>query len=133
MPLARVPLTGSQDVAMANVSLENKITLDNSAGGAGRRFVINELNVQGLPSLLFWVRLNSPVPNILWNPLFSVTNVTLGGATAPNWHEFTNGFILVPGNVTTFTIRAAVGIVGMAFTVPAGTSIDVDTVTTAGG
>jgi hypothetical protein len=118
---------------MANVSLENKITLDNSAGGAGRRFVINELNVQGLPSLLFWVRLNSPVPNILWNPLFSVTNVTLGGATAPNWHEFTNGFILVPGNVTTFTIRAAVGIVGMAFTVPAGTSIDVDTVTTAGG
>lgn len=133
MPLARVPLTGSQDVAMANVSLEKKLTLDNTAGGAPALFNVNELNVQGLPSLLFWVRLDSAAVGITWNPLFAVTNTTTGGVTAPNWHNFTNGVILVPGNITTFTLRAAVGVVGMSFSVPPGVSIDVTTVTTAGG
>jgi hypothetical protein len=133
MPLARVPLTGSQDVAMANVSLEKKLTLDNTAGIAPALFNVNELNVQGLPSLLFWARLDSAAVGIVWNPLFAVTNTTTGGVTAPNWHNFTNGIILVPGNITTFTIRAAVGVVGMSFSVPPGTSIDVTTVTTAGG
>lgn len=134
MPLARVPLTGSFDVAMANVSLEREMDIVN-AGGAPARIVLNdfELNVQGLPSLFFWVRLNTPIANILWNPLFAVSNVTTGGVTAPNWYTFTNGFILVPGNVTTFAIRAAVGTLGMSFDVPAATTISVTVVITAGG
>jgi hypothetical protein len=41
---------------MANVSLEKKLTLDNTAGIAPAQFDVNELNVQGLPSLLYWVR-----------------------------------------------------------------------------
>jgi hypothetical protein len=133
MPLARVPLTGSFDVAMANVSLENKTTLDNSASGAATTFTFNELQVQGLPSLMYWIRLDTAAINIVWNPLFAVTNTTTGGVTAPNWHDFTNGFVLVPGNVTTFFVRAAVGTAGMSVAVPAGVSIDVTTVITAGG
>lgn len=133
MPLARVPLTGSQDVAMANVSLERSYMLTAPIGPPTTTFVRNELNVQGLPSLLFWVRLNAPVAGVLWTPLFSVTNATSGGVTVPNWFLFNNGFILVPGNVTTFSIRAAVGIIGMQFVIPAGNTISVDTVTTAGG
>lgn len=133
MPLARVPLTGSQDVAMANVSLEKKLTLDNTAGIAPALFFVNELNVQGLPSLLYWVRLDSAAVGIVWNPLFAVTNTTAGGVTVPNWHNFANGIILVPGNITTFNIRAAVGLVGMSLSVPPATSIDVTTVMTAGG
>lgn len=134
MPLARVPLTGSFDVAMANVSLEREMDIVN-AGGAPARIILNdfELNVQGLPSLFFWVRLNTPIANILWNPLFAVSNVTAGGVTAPNWYPFTNGFILVPGNVTTFAIRAAVGTLGMSFDLPAATTISVTVVITAGG
>lgn len=134
MPLARVPLTGTFDVAMATVSLERQIDITNPGPNAAR-IILNdfELNVQGLPSLFFWVRLNTPIANILWNPLFAVSNVTTGGVTAPNWYEFTNGFILVPGNVTTFAIRAAVGTLGMAFDVPPGATISVTTVTTAGG
>ena len=34
MPLARVPLTGSFDVAMANVSLERKLTITNPGPNA---------------------------------------------------------------------------------------------------
>jgi hypothetical protein len=74
MPLARVPITGSQDVAMANVSLQRTYTFDNSASAAGTNFLIDELNVQGLPSLLFWIYLSSPVAGTVWSPLFSVVN-----------------------------------------------------------
>jgi hypothetical protein len=134
MPLARVPLTGSFDVAMANVSLERKLTITNPGPNAASFILPDfELNVQGLPSLFFWVRLDSPVANILWNPLFAVSNATTGGVTVPSWVPFTNGFVLVPGNVTTFAIRAAVGTVGVAFDVPSLTSIDVTVVITAGG
>lgn len=133
MPLARVPLTGSVDVAMANVSLENKTTLDNTASGNPTTFTINELQVQGLPSLMYWIRLDSPVANVVWNPLFAVTNTTTGGVTAPNWHPFTNGFVLVPGNVTTFFVRAAIGTAGMSIAVPANTLVNVTTVISAGG
>lgn len=133
MPLARVPITGSQDVAMANVSLQRTYTFDNSASPAGTNFLIDELNVQGLPSLLFWVYLSSPVAGTVWSPLFSVVNTTTGGVTAPDWKPFTNGFILVPLNVTTFPIRAAVGLMGAQISVPAGQIVTVTTVLTAGG
>ena len=134
MPLARVPLTGTFDVAMANVSLERKIDITNPDANAARFILPDfELNVQGLPSLFFWVRLDTPIPNILWNPLFAVSNSTTGGVTVPSWITFTNGFVLVPGNVTTFAIRAAVGTVGVAFDVPAGATISVTVVITAGG
>ena len=133
MPLARVPLTGSLDVAMANVSLENKVTFDNSLGANPVTFTFNELQVAGLPSLMYWIRLDSPVANVVWNPLYAVTNTTAGGVTAPNFHTFTNGFVLVPGNVTTFFVRAAVGSVGMGVAVPAGAVVTVTTVISAGG
>ena len=133
MPLARVPLTGSQDVAMANVSLERSYTLTAPAGPGVTSFDIHELNVQGLPSLFFWITLPTPVGGVVWNPTFSVTNTTVAGVTTPNWHPFTNGIILVPVNVTTFAIRAAVGIVGMRITIPGGNTITVNTITTAGG
>jgi hypothetical protein len=113
---------------MANVSLERSYTLT----GGGVATIVNELNVQGLPSLFFWVRLNTALPGVLWTPLFSVTNTTVAGVTQPNWFPFNNGFILVPANVTTFSIRAAVGVIGMQFNIPAGNTITVDTVTTAG-
>ena len=133
MPLARVPLTGSLDVAMANVSVENKVTFDNSAGIAPANFTFNELQVQGLPSLMYWIRLDSPIANVVWNPLFAITNTTTGGVTSPNWHAFTNGFVLVPGNTTTFFVRAAVGSAGMSVAVPAGAVVTVTTVISAGG
>lgn len=134
MPLARVPLTGTFDVAMANVSLERKIDITNPDPNAARFILPDfELNVQGLPSLFFWVRLNTPIPNILWNPLFAVNNTTASGVTVPSLVTFTNGFVLVPGNVTTFAIRAAVGTVGVAFDIPPGATISVTVVITAGG
>jgi hypothetical protein len=131
MPLNRVPLAGNQIVAMANVSLELKETF--TAGGADTTFIFNELNVLGLPSLLYWISLASPVPNVNWTPLFAVTNTTVGGVTTPNWHDFNNGFILVPGNVTTFSVRAAVALAGMRITVPANNAVTIITVITAGG
>jgi hypothetical protein len=118
---------------MANVSLENKVTLDNSLGANPVTYTFNELQVQGLPSLMYWIRLDSAVANVVWNPLFAVTNTTTGGVTAPNWHTFTNGFVLVPGNVTTFFVRAAVGSAGMSVAVPAGAVVTVTTVISAGG
>ena len=133
MPLARVPLTGTFDVAMANVSLENKTTFDNSASGVVTSFTFNELNVQGLPSLMYWIRLDSAVPGVTWNPFFSITNITTGGVTVPNFHAFTNGFVLVPGNTTTFFVRAAVGVAGMGIGVPPNQIVTVTTVITAGG
>jgi len=115
------------------VSLENKVTFDNSLGANPVTFTFNELQVTGLPSLMYWIRLDSPVANVVWNPLFAITNITTGGVTVPNFHVFTNGFVLVPGNTTTFFVRAAVGTAGMSVAVPAGTSVTVTTVISAGG
>jgi hypothetical protein len=118
---------------MANVSLERKFSLNNP-NNFDLNLTINELNVQGLPSLMYWIRLDTPILGVRWSPLFSVTNVTTGGVTAPNWLPFTNGFILVSSNVTTFFVRAAVGVAGMGVTLPAGAGVvDVTTVITAGG
>jgi hypothetical protein len=131
MPLNRVPLAGNQIVAMANVSLELKESF--TAGGGDTTFTFNELNVLGLPSLTYWIQLSSATPNVNWVPLFAITNTTTGGVTSPNWHPFNNGFLLVPGNVTTFFVRSAVALAGMRITVPAGSTADVVTVITAGG
>jgi hypothetical protein len=132
MPLNRVPLTGNQIVAMANVSRQLKSDLT-SPGPGDTSFDYSEINVLGLPSLLYWVRLDSPVANVRFTPLFAVTNRTAGVAPTPNWAEFTNGAILVPGNITVFTIRAAVAVMGIRITVPAGNTISISTILTAGG
>jgi hypothetical protein len=137
MPLNRTPLTGNQIVAMANVSLQRNYTLQGAAVPGQNTFVVvNELNVLGLPSLTYWVRLNSNNPGVVFTPLFSVQNTTSGGQTVPNWFPFTNGAVLVPGNVFTFTIRSAVANAAVEFTIPGAISaqtVNVDVVITAGG
>lgn len=136
MPLNRTPLTGNQIVAMANVSLQQAYTLTGAAVGS-TTFQVNFLNVLGLPSLMYWVRLNSPVGNIAFTPLFSVQNTTSAGVTAPNWLPFTNGALLVPGNIFVFTIRASVSQAAAQFILPAGggapATASLDVVITAGG
>ena len=120
MPLDRVPLTGSDALAMANVSLDRKYTLASDPLGTVT-YIENELNVLGLPSLMYWVRVQAGAPGgIVFTPLFAITNTTTGGVTAPLWKAFTNGIVLVPGNVTVFTIRASVAVAGMSFTFPPG-------------
>ena len=134
MPLNRTPLTGNQIVAMANVSLERTYTLTGLAL-VDSTFVVNELNVLGLPSLLYWVRLNSGVPNVIFTPLFAVQNTSLAGATVPNWNPLTNGALLVPGNIFTFSIRASMANAAVQFYIPLSAPpsvISVDVVITAG-
>lgn len=137
MPLNRTPLTGNQIVAMANVSLQRNYTLQGSPLIGNNTFaIVNELNVLGLPSLTYWVRLNSNNPGIIFTPLFSVQNTTSGGLTAPNWLPFTNGAVLVPGNVFTFIVRSAVANAAVEFTIPGANpaqTVNVDVVITAGG
>lgn len=138
MPLNRTPLTGNQIVAMANVSLQRNYTLQGAAVVGQNTFVIvNELNVLGLPSLTYWVRLNSSNPGIVFTPLFSVQNTTVGGTTTvPDWLPFTNGSVLVPGNVFTFIVRSAVANAAVEFTIPGAipaATVNVDVVITAGG
>ena len=138
MPLNRTPLTGNQIVAMANVSLQQTYTLTGVAGVGATTFEVNFLNVLGLPSLMYWVRLNSPVGNIAFTPLFSVQNTTTAALTAPNWLPFTNGALLVPGNIFVFTIRASVSQAAAQFIIPgagggAPSTASLDVVITAGG
>ena len=133
MPLNRVPLTGNQIVAMANVSREEKTSF--AVVGTTD---YSELNVLGLPSLMYWVRLDSPVANVRFYPLFSVSNLTTVGVPTPNWATFNNGTILVPGNATVFTIRAAVAVIGIRIVIDPGPPapalpLTITTILTAGG
>ena len=134
MPLTRTPLTGNQIVAMANVSLQRSYTIQVPA--APQTSIVNEINVLGLPSLMYWIRLNTAVANVLFTPLFAVQNINVGTVVSPNWLPFSNGVILVPGNIFVFTIRAAVANAAAEFIIPglppAG-FISVDVVITAGG
>jgi len=135
MPLTRTPLTGNQIVAMANVSLQRSYTIQ-VPGPVPQTSIVNEINVLGLPSLMYWIRLNTAVGNVLFTPLFAVQNTNVGTVVAPNWLPFSNGVILVPGNIFVFTIRAAVANAAAEFiipNVPPGGSISVDVVITAGG
>lgn len=134
MPLNRIPLTGNEIVAMANVSRENKYTFTNTGVGPSQ-FDFAELNVVGLPSLMYWLRLDVPVPGVVFWPLFSISNLTdpVTSTPVPNWHEFTNGAILVPGNITVFTIRASVSVIGVRVQVPLGQQITLTTALTASG
>jgi hypothetical protein len=103
---------------MANVSLDRKYQFTNSAIDTTQVFT-DELAVLGLPSLMYWVTVQAGAPGgIVMFPLFSVTNTTTGGVTAPLWKQFNNGIVLVPGNVTVFTIRASVSVIGMRFDIP---------------
>lgn len=130
MPLNRIPLTGNEIVAMANVSRELKT--DFTATGT---YDYSELPSLGLPSLMYWIRLNTAVANVRYYPLFAVSNITAGTGTAPNWAAFNNGTILVPGNVSVFTIRAAVAIIGIRIVIDPGipVPISINTIVTAGG
>ena len=132
MPLNRVPLTGNQIVAMANVSREEKTSFT----GVGT-FDFTELNCLGLPSLMYWVRLDTAVANVRFYPLFAVSNLTAGTTVVPNWAAFNNGTILVPGNVLVFTIRAAVAVMGIRIVIDPPLApvlpISVTTIVTAGG
>lgn len=132
MPLNRIPLTGNQIVAMANVSRELKTQF--TAVGT---YDYSELNVLGLPSLMFHTRLISPVANVRAYPLFAVANITTGVTPTPNWAQFDNGTILVPGGVSVFTIRAAVSIIGIRIVIDGALApflpISVATILTAGG
>jgi hypothetical protein len=135
MPLTRTPLTGNQIVAMANVSLQRTYTIQ-VPGPVPQTSIVNEINVLGLPSLMYWIRLNSAVGNVLFTPLFAVQNTNVGTVVSPNWLPFTNGVVLVPGNIFVFTIRAAVANAAAEFiipNVPPGNNISVDVVITAGG
>jgi hypothetical protein len=134
MPLTRTPLTGNQIVAMANVSLQRSYTIQVPA--APQTSIVNEINVLGLPSLMYWIRLNTAVGNVVFTPMFAVQNTNVGTTIAPSWLPFTNGAILVPGNIFVFTIRASVANAAAEFiipNVPPGGSISVDVVITAGG
>ena len=133
MPLNRVPLSGNQIVAMANVSRQLKTDIAAGAGPADTTLDFSELNCLGLPSLMYWIQLQTAAVNVRWTPLFAVANATVAGQPVPNWQQFTNGAILVPGNVTVFTIRAAVALMGIRVVAPPGTAITVSTVVTAGG
>lgn len=132
MPLNRVPLTGNQIVAMANVSRAEKTTFTSTG-----TFEYSQLNALGLPSLLYWVRLDTAVANVRFYPLFSVDNVTVGGVPVPNWATFNNGTILVPNNVSVFTIRAAVSVIGIRIVIDPPLApllpITVTSILTAGG
>ena len=132
MPLNRVPLTGNQIVAMANVSRQEKTEFTTTG-----TFDYSELNTLGLPSLLYHVQLVTPVANVRAYPLFAVSNVTTGGVPVPNWNSFDNGTVLVPGGVFVFTIRAAVSIIGIRIVIDPPLApflpIYVNTVLTAGG
>lgn len=131
MPLNRIPLTGNQIVAMANVSRELKTDFT----VAGTTTDYSELPCLGLPSLMFYIRLNTAVANVRWYPLFAVTNITSGTGPVPNWATFNNGTILVPGNVSVFTIRAAVAIIGIRVAIDPGipVPISINTIVSAGG
>ena len=64
MPLVRTPLTGNQIVAMGSVSLQRNYTLTSSAGVTS--FDVNEIPVGGLPSLMYWVRLNTALGGVVF-------------------------------------------------------------------
>lgn len=135
MPLTRTPLTGNQIVAMANVSLQRSYTIQ-VPGPVPQTSIVNEINVLGLPSLMYWIRLNSAVGNVVFTPLFAVQNTNVGTVISPSWLPFTNGAVLVPGNIFVFTVRASVANAAAEFiipNVPPGNSISVDVVITAGG
>lgn len=134
MPLSRVPLAGNETVAMGSVSLMRSFTLTTPGEAAGPlSFTRLEMNVTGLPSLTYWVRLQSAVANVIFTPQFSVLNNTTAGTTTANWVPFTNGTVLVPGNISVFTTRSAVAKMSISISVPVGTTVDVDLIVTAGG
>jgi hypothetical protein len=133
MPLVRTPLTGNQIVAMGSVSLQRNYTLTSSAGVTS--FDVNEIPVGGLPSLMYWVRLNTALGGVVFEPLFAVQNLTAAGVTSSDWRPFTNGAILVPTNVFVFTTRAAVAMAAARFFLPGAPpqTINIDVIITAGG
>ena len=133
MPIDTVTLTGNQIVAMANVSRADKYTFTANPATTAL-FEFNELAVVGLPSLMYWIRLDDPVAGVIFRPVFSVENITAGTAPVPAWAPFTNGSILVPTNVTVFTIRAAVSMMAAQITLPPGVgSVNFSVILTAGG
>lgn len=133
MPLNRTPLTGGQTIAAANVTLRRQYNITTGVNVVTQ--VVNDIAVLGLPRLMYWVRLNTNFPGCQAIPLFAVDNTTIAGTVQPIWLPFTNGNILVPGNVFVFTISAAVANAAVEISIPgavAGTVLNFEVVITAG-
>ena len=118
MPLNRTPLTGGQTIAAANVTLRRQYNISVGAGNVSQ--IVNDIAVLGLPRLMYWVRLNTSFAGCQAIPLFAVDNTTIAGAVQPVWLPFTNGNLLVPGNVFVFTISAAVANAAVEINIPGG-------------
>lgn len=132
MPLNRTPLTGGQTIAAANVTLRRTYTIAAGANPLPYSEVVNEIAVLGLPRLMYWVRLTTNQVGCQAVPLYAVDNTTVANVIQPIWLPFTNGNILVPGNVFVFTIQAAVANAAVELIVPVNTAVNFEVVITAG-
>jgi hypothetical protein len=83
MPLVRIPTTGSELVASAQVVRRRVITV--GAGVGLDPLQTLELQINNLPNIFIWLRQTAGVNGISFSPYFAVDNTNTAGAVRPNW------------------------------------------------
>ena len=83
MPLVRIPTTGAELVASAQVVRRRTITV--LAGAAITPLPALQLQINNLPNIFIWMEQTAGANGIAFAPFFAVDNLNSAGTVVPNW------------------------------------------------
>jgi hypothetical protein len=103
MPLVRIPTTGAELVASAQVVRRRTITV--AAGAAITPLPALQLQINNLPNIFIWMEQTAGANGIAFSPYFAVDNINVAGAVQPNWLQLAPSSAIALGVPTFFNLR----------------------------
>ena len=103
MPLVRIPTTGAELVASAQVVRRRTITI--AAGAAITPLPSLQLQINNLPNIFIWMEQTAGANGIAFAPYFAVDNLNTAGAVGPNWLQLAPSSAIAVGVPAFFNLR----------------------------
>lgn len=103
MPLVRIPTTGAELLASAQVVKRRQIIIAAAAGIVPLESL--ELQINNLPHVFVWILQTAGQNGISFSPYFAVDNANTAGAVRPNWLQLASASAVGLGVPTFFNLR----------------------------
>ena len=118
MPLVRLPTTGAELVASANVYLRRTVTI---VPGTSTNFLQDiNLQINNLPNIFVWIRQTGGVMGLSFFPSFAVDNIDVAGVVTPNWLPLTVPQAVFLNQPSFFTFRIVATMLTLGVDYPGG-------------
>ena len=118
MPLVRIPTTGAQLIASAQVVQRRQLTI--AAGAAISPLQALELQVNNLPNVFIWIEQTAGANGLSFSPYFAVDNTNVAGTVRPNWLQLAPASAIALGVPTFFNLRIVGNMITLGIDNPTG-------------